>query len=83
MTGEELKAFIRRCVERARDYQLRSEQSVAYFSHLPLLLGEDFAADRRYRFAPTVLRSRVGRPEERVKIAMLLAHQFKAGGILP
>ena len=77
MAEDEVKAFIRRCMEKAKRYDLVSEQSVAYFSHLPMLLGEDFERSRRYRFAIAVLRAPAGAPEERVKVAMLLAHQLK------
>jgi hypothetical protein len=82
MSGPDTEAFITRCVEAARRHGLTSEQSVAYFSHLPLLLGEDFEANRRCRFATAVLGASAGAPQERVKIAMLLAHQLKAKGAL-
>jgi hypothetical protein len=48
-----------------------------------LLLGEEFETSKRYPFATAVLHARAGTPQERIKIAMLLAYQLKAKGIIP
>lgn len=82
MSVAETQAFIRQCVDKAKTYKLTSEQSVVYFSHLTLLLGGNFETDRRYRFASAILQASAGAPDERVKIAMLLAYQLKAKGMI-
>jgi len=82
-SSAETKSFIKRCREKAKLYGLSSEQSVVYFIHLVLLLGEEFETSKRYPFATAVLHARAGTPQERIKIAMLLAYQLKAKGIIP
>jgi hypothetical protein len=81
MAPNEIREFIGACVKGAAQYGLTSEQAVACFTHLPLLLGPDFETDPNWRFAPTVLSSHECHPNERAKLAMLLAHALKARGL--
>src|SRR5262245_29415612 len=74
MPPDRLRAYIRRCVERAGAFGLESEQAVMCFAHLPLLLGEDFERQSRWAFVPQVLRQEQHDPNDRAKVAMLLVY---------
>jgi hypothetical protein len=82
MNDNEAKAFVQHCRTRAKRFRLTSEQSVMYFSHLALLLGDDFDVSGRYPFVNAVLRAPAGTVQERVKVAALLAYQLKAKGLI-
>jgi hypothetical protein len=80
MAADRLRAFLRRCVDRARAFGLTSEQAVVCFAHLSLLLGEGFDAEARWAFVPFLLRQEEYHQNDRAKAAMLLAYELKAKG---
>jgi len=81
LSEDQKRALIAQMVSRARKYGLESEQAVMCFAHLPLLLGDDFDSNRRYQFAPRILKAQCGHAVERAKLAMLLAYEFKKRGL--
>jgi hypothetical protein len=81
MPPHRLRAYIRGCVGRAGAFGLKSEQAVMCFAHLPLLLGEDFETQPPWAFVPAVLRQEQYPPNDRAKLAMLLAYGLKAKGL--
>jgi hypothetical protein len=81
ISAEGARAFIRECVARARAFGLESEQAVVCYAHLPLLLGEDFERQPRWGFMPLLLRQEEYHPNDRAKLAMILAHELKARGL--
>jgi hypothetical protein len=81
MSAERTRTFIRDCVARAGTFGLRSEQAVVCYAHLSLLLGEDFERQPRWAFVPHVLRQEEYPPNDRAKLAMVLAHELRARGL--
>jgi hypothetical protein len=79
--ADRLRAFIRRCMDRARTFGLTSEQAVVCFAHLSLLLGEGFDAESRWAFVPFLLHQEEYHQNDRAKAAMLLAYELKARGL--
>jgi hypothetical protein len=78
MSAEEIRAFIRACVERASAFGLTSEQAVVCYAHLPLVLGEDYDRQPRWAFVPYVLRQEQYPANDRAKLATVLAYELKA-----
>jgi hypothetical protein len=78
LSPDEIRDFIGECVKGAAHYGLTSEQAVACFAHLPLVLGPEFETDRRWRFVPATLANEAADPTDRAKLAMILAYAVKA-----
>jgi hypothetical protein len=76
-SSEAIRDFINECVKGAAHYGLTTEQAVACFAHLPLLLGPEFESDRRWAFIPATLAQPAVDPTDRAKFAMILAYAIK------
>ena len=81
MPPEQLREFLRRCVDRARIFGLTSEQAVICFAHLTLLLGEGFESGPRWPFVPFLLHQQQYHQNDRAKIALFLTYELKAKGL--
>ncbi|MGE5141663.1 MAG: hypothetical protein ACM3JD_19530 [Rudaea sp.] len=80
LSEEQMDAFIEECVQRAGVYGLESEQAVVCYAHLRLLLGDDFETNPYWAFARVALESDQASPNDKAKIAMLMAYELKDRG---
>jgi hypothetical protein len=77
-SDDELRAYGSACVARAAAHGLTHEQAVACYAHLPLVLGEDFEADPRYRPAVEALGDRSLDQDARAKFVVALGYNLTA-----
>lgn len=84
VSDDEFGNFARFTTDKAKEFELHTERAVAYFSNIIMILGADFDRERTNTFAVRILRDeRAGlHPEDRVKVAMNLAHQLQGKGAL-
>ena len=77
-TDEGLVAYVRECAERAeRLYDLTTEQAIACYAELPLVLHNNYEIDENYLAIPALLGKRSFHPSTRAKLALSLAYQVK------
>jgi len=77
-SDEAVVEYIRECVTRAKElYELETEQAIACYAEIPLILGDDFEVNPRYLAIPDLLAKQSFNPSTRAKIALALAYQVK------
>lgn len=73
-----VRSFIRRCMDRAkRSYGLESEQAIACYAQLPLLLGPTFELNSAYAAIPALLGRRSFNQNTRAKMALSMAYHVR------
>lgn len=73
-----VRAYIRTCLTRAhRLYGLVTEQAVACYAEIPLLLGDDFEVNPAYHMVPLFLADRGVEQSMRAKRALGVAYGLK------
>ena len=69
-TDEEVKEYISvSCVRAGRLYGLRTEQALACYAEIPLLLGDEFEVNPAYRTVVALLGQQSFEPNTRAKMA--------------
>jgi len=77
-SDEQVRAYVDVCMEKSKVYGLTTEQAVACYAHLPLILGYDFESNPNCRFAPMTLYDTRLKQNDRAKLAVALAYNIKA-----
>ena len=78
-SDQQLHAYVSMCTARAqRLYRLQTEQAVACYAQLPVLLGRDFEIQPRYRGISSLLAQPSFEPNTRAKMALALAYRISS-----
>ena len=74
-----LHTYVQECTDRARRlYGLNTEQAIACYAELPLVLHDTYETDKDYQAIPALLGKKSFHPSTRAKMALSLAYQVKA-----
>ena len=76
---EQVRNYVRKCQFRAESlYEIMTEQGIACYAQIPLVIGDDFEIDPAWKTIPAILGRRSFEQNTRAKMALAFAYQLKA-----